>query len=52
MADVGGSIFVHVFGAYFGIAASRMLHNSADLDKAHSKESSVYHSDIFAMVGE
>lgn len=51
VADVGGSIFVHVFGAYFGISVGRMIHNAKDLDKAHSKESSVYHSDIFAMIG-
>ncbi|ELU18387.1 hypothetical protein CAPTEDRAFT_137751 [Capitella teleta] len=51
VADVGGSIFVHVFGAYFGIACSRMLYKKDDMEEAEEKEGSVYHSDHFAMIG-
>ncbi|XP_006824549.1 ammonium transporter Rh type B-like [Saccoglossus kowalevskii] len=48
-ADVGGSMFVHVFGAYFGLAASRVLNKKSW--EGSSKEGSVYHSDLFAMIG-
>lgn len=42
-------MFVHVFGAYFGIAAARILYNSDVED--NKKEGSNYHSDLFAMIG-
>ncbi|CAD5113576.1 DgyrCDS2739 [Dimorphilus gyrociliatus] len=48
-SDVGGSMFVHIFGAYFGIAAARILYNSKVEDS--KKEGSNYHSDLFAMIG-
>nr|CAB3265567.1 rh type B glycoprotein [Phallusia mammillata] len=47
--DVGGSIFIHLFGAYFGLAVARVLYKKGQTD--HEKEGSVYHSDIFAMIG-
>ncbi|XP_076815311.1 ammonium transporter Rh type A-like [Clavelina lepadiformis] len=47
--DVGGSIFIHAFGAYFGLAVARMLYKKAQTE--HTKEGSIYHSDIFAMIG-
>ena len=43
-------MFVHVFGAYFGIAAARVLY-CHDTEDAASKEGSVYHSDLFSMIG-
>lgn len=48
-SDAGGSILIHTFGAYFGLALSRVLHNK----DAHGspKEGSNYHSDLFAMIG-
>ena len=49
-ADVGGSMIIHTFGAYFGLACSVMLNRRKAID--HSKNSSVYHSDIFAMIGK
>ncbi|KAH7945630.1 hypothetical protein HPB49_013423 [Dermacentor silvarum] len=48
--DIGGSIFLHMFGAYFGLAVSFVLNKKEHCD--HRKEGSVYHSDIFAMIGE
>ena len=46
--DVGRSVYVHLFGALFGLAVSKFLHcrgvNS-------SKQASVYHSDLFAFIG-
>lgn len=47
--DMGGSIFVHTFGAYFGLALSRTI--SKATKKEHSKKGSSYTSDTFAMVG-
>jgi ammonium transporter Rh len=41
---------VHAFGAYFGLTVARVLFNG-DVHRAEAKESSVYHSDLFAMIG-
>jgi len=49
VVDMGGSIFVHTFGAYFGLAVSYMI---TPADKFEEKdEGSNYNSDMFAMVG-
>ena len=47
--DVGGSMYVHTFGAYFGIAASLAMTPRP----AHSdpKNTSGYFSNLFAMIG-
>ncbi|XP_071859155.1 rhesus blood group-associated glycoprotein Rh50 isoform X3 [Bombus fervidus] len=48
--DAGDSMFVHVFGAYFGLAVSfvfGMMHKP----KEHNLEGASYNSDIFAMIG-
>ncbi|GFN86134.1 ammonium transporter rh type b-b [Plakobranchus ocellatus] len=47
--DLGESMFIHLFGAYFGLAVSRVLHNP-EVEESE-KEGSVYYSDIFAMIG-
>lgn len=47
--DMGGSMMVHTFGAYFGLAFSYMWGNPQPNET--EDESSVYHSDVFAMVG-
>jgi len=47
--DVGGSIVVHLFGAYFGLAASWVL--SPKSASSNNDNASVYHSDLFAMIG-
>ena len=48
-ADIGGSMLIHTFGAYFGLAVSLVLYNKDAKD--HEKNSSVYHSDLFSMIG-
>ncbi|GAB0093007.1 ammonium transporter Rh type A [Sergentomyia squamirostris] len=52
IADVGGSITVHAFGAYFGLAVSFVLRpKKNDLALTNNLEGASYTSDIFAMVG-
>ena len=46
--DVGESIYVHIFGAYFGLAVAKVLHHKTVKSEA---EGSVYNSDLFAMIG-
>ena len=47
VSDVGASMLVHVFGAYFGLAVSCVLRR----DVSSEKEGATYNSDIFAMIG-
>lgn len=49
--DMGGSMFVHTFGAYFGLACSFQLTRKNLLTEAGSRFGSTYTSDIFAMIG-
>lgn len=51
ITDVGGSITVHAFGAYFGLAVSFIMRPKQEQNNAGTYESSSYTSDIFAMVG-
>lgn len=46
-SDVGASMFVHIFGAYFGLMVSLVLKR----DFTSEKEGASYNSDIFAMIG-
>ena len=48
-ADAGGTVALHLFGAYFGLAVSKVLKNSAD---PFGKEASDHNSDIFSMIGK
>ncbi|XP_029791833.1 ammonium transporter Rh type B isoform X2 [Suricata suricatta] len=48
--DAGGSMTIHTFGAYFGLALSRVLYRP-QLEKSRHRQGSVYHSDLFAMIG-
>ena len=50
IADAGGSLVIHCFGCYFGLGVSVMLRNMKDIND-NDKEASLYHSDIFAMIG-
>ncbi|KAL8625334.1 hypothetical protein ACOMHN_044477 [Nucella lapillus] len=47
--DIGESMYVHIFGAYFGLAVARVLYSEDSMD--NEKEGAVYHSDIFSMIG-
>ena len=47
--DTGGSVVVHLFGAYFGLGVALVIQNSGD---EHELDSSTYHSDLFAMIGK
>ena len=49
--DVGGSITVHAFGAYFGLAVSFVLRPKKEDLKTGELEGSSYSSDITAMIG-
>ena len=44
-------MYVHVFGAYFGLAVS-FVFGLKDKPKEHHLEGSTYQSDIFAMIGK
>jgi len=46
--DMGGSIFIHTFGAYFGLAVSAVIGDPKCLTRT---DKSVYHSDLMAMIG-
>lgn len=46
--DVGESMYVHIFGAYFGLTVSKIINNS---EVESENEGSNYHSDLFSMVG-
>ena len=53
MSDAGGSIFVHAFGAYFGLAVSYVLGRKKNaLNGENPLEGSSYTSDLFAMIGK
>ncbi|XP_056620449.1 ammonium transporter Rh type A [Triplophysa dalaica] len=49
-SDVGASMTIHAFGAYFGLAVARVLYRPG-LRDGHDNNGSVYHSDLFAMIG-
>lgn len=49
--DAGDSIFVHAFGAYFGLAVSFVLNRQRKTSTENNLEGSSYVSDLFAMIG-
>lgn len=51
MKDAGGSMTIHTFGAYFGLTVTSVLYRP-NLEQTKDKQESVYHSDLFAMIGE
>ncbi|XP_033941180.1 ammonium transporter Rh type C-like 2 isoform X2 [Pseudochaenichthys georgianus] len=48
--DAGGSMVIHTFGAYYGLFISWMLYRP-NLNQSSRLQCSVYHSDVFAMIG-
>eukprot|EP01112_Ceratiomyxa_fruticulosa_P009399 TRINITY_DN2446_c0_g1_i3.p1 TRINITY_DN2446_c0_g1~~TRINITY_DN2446_c0_g1_i3.p1 ORF type:complete len:568 (+),score=125.11 TRINITY_DN2446_c0_g1_i3:450-2153(+) len=48
--DMGGSMFIHCFGAFFGLAATVFLSPKPE-GKSYDHKISRYTSDLFAMVG-
>ncbi|PFX22508.1 ammonium transporter Rh type A-like [Stylophora pistillata] len=48
-SDVGGSVVIHIFAAYFGLALSWVMYDENVLD--NHNEGSSYHSDLSAMIG-
>jgi len=49
--DIGGSMFVHIFGAYFGLACSLVLGGAKTVEKFEYKATPTYQSDLFSMIG-
>lgn len=47
VADCGGTIIIHMFGAYFGLAAARVLGEPEKMEK----ETSSTVSDVFSLIG-
>jgi len=47
IADCGGTIIIHVFGAYYGLAAAATLGPAKD----EKNNGSSYNSDIFSLIG-
>ncbi|KAK7023589.1 hypothetical protein SK128_018013 [Halocaridina rubra] len=50
IADIGGSIVIHIFGAYFGLAFSRTVCRKTEHND-HIHEASSPISDLFSMIG-
>ncbi|XP_067314544.1 rh family, C glycoprotein, like 1 [Pseudorasbora parva] len=48
--DAGGSMVIHTFGAYYGLTISWILYRPM-LSQSKHLQGSVYHSDVFAMIG-
>jgi ammonium transporter Rh len=48
--DMGGSMYVHTFGAYFGLAVSYAITDWEKLYDEREKEKSTKVSDTFAMI--
>lgn len=48
--DLGGSMIIHMFGAYFGMGVSIMM-QAGKTAPSDENNKSIYHSDMFAMIG-
>lgn len=48
--DTGGSMFVHIFAAYFGMGVSKGMMSAKDVNTKNLGTS--YNSNIFCLVGE
>jgi len=50
-SDIGGSLTIHTFGAYFGLAVARILFDKNKEQIDNAAEGSEYHSELFSMIG-
>ena len=50
-SDMGGSMVVHAFGCYFGLAVARCLYKENSKQMESEAEAAEYHSDLFSMIG-
>lgn len=48
--DAGGSMVIHAFGGYYGLGISWVLYRP-NLHQSKRLNGSMYHSDVFAMIG-
>lgn len=51
ITDIGGSMIIHTFGAYFGLAVSYCITDKRTLKKCFEIQGSNYNSDLFSMIG-
>ena len=51
VTDIGGSMIIHMFGAYFGLAVAIALRKDELRDGENAKEGSNVNSDLFSMIG-
>jgi len=51
VTDIGGSMIIHMFGAYFGLAVAFALRKDELRDGENAKEASNVNSDLFSMIG-
>ena len=50
--DIGGAMFIHAFGAYFGLGVSSMFYFKGEVEKKADKMESRYTSDVSSMIGK
>ncbi|NXX76716.1 RHBGB protein, partial [Urocolius indicus] len=50
VSDSGGSLTVHTFGAYFGLAVSRLL-QQPHMDRRKEQQDTGHQTDVFAVLG-
>eukprot|EP00795_Rhopilema_esculentum_P004944 gene4944-21286_t len=51
ISDAGGSVVIHMFGCYFGLAVAKAFERDETTKEESPKESSTYNSDLIAMLG-
>lgn len=49
--DIGGSMTIHTFGAYFGLAACFFYHPVRAVEDKDKNNQSTYTSNLIAMIG-
>uniref|UniRef100_A0AAF5D0Q0 Ammonium_transp domain-containing protein n=3 Tax=Strongyloides stercoralis TaxID=6248 RepID=A0AAF5D0Q0_STRER len=49
VADIGGSLVIHTMGCFFGLGISKIINRKSIYES--NNESSVYHSDLFSIIG-